>query len=105
MLLQRFREVARARLHLIEQPGVFDCDHGLIGKGLEESPFLVTEIDVGLSRDRHHADAAVLPHHRRDKIGEVSNEFGRAMQALRHIRTVQAVGVIDLLAGPQHGRC
>ena len=35
LLLERFREVAVARLQLLEQAGVLDGDHGLIGEGLE----------------------------------------------------------------------
>ena len=36
LLLQRLREIARARLHLVEQPHVLDRDHGLVGEGLDE---------------------------------------------------------------------
>ena len=36
LLLQRFGQVARARLHLVEQAHVLDRDHGLVGKGLQE---------------------------------------------------------------------
>ena len=36
LLLQRFGEVARARLHLVEQPHVLDRDHGLVGEGLDQ---------------------------------------------------------------------
>ena len=36
LLLQRFGQVARARLHLVEQPHVLDRDHGLVGEGLDE---------------------------------------------------------------------
>ena len=32
LLLQRLREVARSRLHLVEQPDILDRDHGLIGE-------------------------------------------------------------------------
>ena len=43
MLLQRLREVARARLHFIEQTNVADGDHGLIGEGLQQGNLFVAE--------------------------------------------------------------
>ena len=36
LLLQRLVEVARARLHLVEQPRVLDRDDGLVGESLEQ---------------------------------------------------------------------
>ena len=36
LLLQRLGKVARARLHLVEQPHVLDRDDGLVGEGLHE---------------------------------------------------------------------
>ncbi len=36
LLLQRLGEIARARLHLVEQPHVLDRDDGLVGEGLDE---------------------------------------------------------------------
>jgi hypothetical protein len=41
--LQRFREVARLRLHLIKQTDVADCDHGLIGESLQQGNLFVAE--------------------------------------------------------------
>ena len=43
LISQRLREVARLRLHFVEQPYVLDCDHGLVGKGLEQGDVLVAE--------------------------------------------------------------
>ena len=37
LLLKRFREIARLRLHLIEQPCILDGDHGLVGKGRQRA--------------------------------------------------------------------
>ena len=31
-----FLEVARLRLHLVEQPRILDRDHGLVGEGLDQ---------------------------------------------------------------------
>ena len=41
LLLQRLGELARARLHLVEQPRVLDRDHGLVGEGLDQLDLLV----------------------------------------------------------------
>ena len=43
LLLQRFGELALARLHLLEQPRVLDGDDGLVGEGLEQLDLLVGE--------------------------------------------------------------
>ena len=37
LLLQRLRDFAVARLHLLEKPHILDGDHRLIGKGLDQS--------------------------------------------------------------------
>ena len=34
------REIARARLHLVEQPHVLDGDYGLVGEGRNEFDLL-----------------------------------------------------------------
>ena len=34
LLLERLGQLARARLHLVEQPHVLDRDHRLVGEGL-----------------------------------------------------------------------
>ena len=43
LLLQRLRELARARLHLVEQPHVLDRDHRLVGEGGGQLDLLVGE--------------------------------------------------------------
>ena len=42
-LLDRLRELARARLHLVEQPHVLDRDHRLVGEGGDQLDLLVGE--------------------------------------------------------------
>ena len=37
LLLQRFGQFARARLHFVEQPCILDCDHCLVGERLASS--------------------------------------------------------------------
>ena len=36
---------SRAGLHLIEQSNVFDCDHRLIGEGLQQGDLFIAETD------------------------------------------------------------
>src|SRR5690242_7229970 len=43
LLLERLREIARARAHLIEQPDVLDRDHCLIGEGPDKRDLAVAE--------------------------------------------------------------
>src|SRR5262249_27976954 len=43
LLVQRSPQILIARLQLLEQPYVFDCDHGLISESLEECDLLVSE--------------------------------------------------------------
>ena len=43
LLLQRLGELARARLHLVEQPHVLDGDHRLVGEVRHELDLLVGE--------------------------------------------------------------
>ena len=43
LLLQRFRQLARSCLHLLEQPHIADRDHGLVGEGLQQGDLLVAE--------------------------------------------------------------
>ena len=43
LLLQRLGQLAVARLHLLEQAGVLDRDHRLVGEGLQQLDLLVAE--------------------------------------------------------------
>ena len=43
LLLQRLGKIARARLHLVEQPRVLDGDDGLVGESLEQRDLRVGE--------------------------------------------------------------
>ena len=56
LLVQRFFEVARPRLHLAEQARVLDRDHRLVGEGLDDLDFPVGEGDRLVSRHAENAD-------------------------------------------------
>ena len=58
LLLQRLAQLARARLHLVEQSHVLDRDNRLVGEGLEKSNLLIRKrLNFGTSKlncsDRH----------------------------------------------------
>ena len=60
MLLQRF-------LKLLEQPHVLDGDHGLVGKGLEESYLLFRERLDYQPANNNYADGNTLTQQRYSK--------------------------------------
>ena len=70
LLLQRLGKIARARLHLVEQPHVLDRDHRLVGEGRDQLDLLVgerphllrsdTNTPIGLSfAQQRHAERSV----------------------------------------------
>ena len=55
-MLQRLRQLVRARLDLVEQPHVLDRDHRLVGESADQLDLLVGE-GADSSSDQHdHAD-------------------------------------------------
>ena len=65
LLGERFFEIARARLHLVEQPRVLDGDDGLIGEGLQDRQFVGAERLQDVAKHDHGADGAVVLTQRR----------------------------------------
>jgi len=71
--LQRLRQIARARLHLVEQPHVLDRDDGLVGKGLHEFDLALGEgprlrahqredaFEFAVAQQRHAHAGAIVP--------------------------------------------
>ena len=55
------RQLARARLHLVEQPHVLDRDHGLVGEGLHQLDLLVGERPHLGATHRKHANGLFFP--------------------------------------------
>ena len=64
LLLQRLGKLARARLHLVEQPHILDRDHRLVGEGRDQLDLLVGE------RPTFCAIASITP------IGDPSRSSG-----------------------------
>ena len=80
LLLQRFRQVARLRLHLVEQTDVADGDHGLIGEGLKQGNLLFAErMNFGAAKydsanafafaQQRHAEDGAMTHAARQLAG------------------------------------
>ena len=74
LLLQRLGEIARARLHLVEQPHVLDRDHRLVGEGghqldLPGGERLHRRVCQGQDPDQH-----AVPHQGNAQHGPVSAE-------------------------------
>src|SRR5262249_49056452 len=59
-LLDGARELARARLDLIEQPHVLNRDHRLIGKGGHQLDFFLGERPYRSAQKRDYADGSPL---------------------------------------------
>ena len=60
LLRERLLEVARARLHLVEQPHILDGDHGLVGEGLDELDLPRVEwANLGAKHDEYADRSAV----------------------------------------------
>ena len=64
LLLQRLREIASARLQVLEQPDVFDRDHRLVGECRDQFNLLVREGAVLTSRQRKDADGFAVSQQR-----------------------------------------
>ena len=68
LLLQRLGEIARARLHLVEQPHVLDRDHGLVGEGLRAARSGVAVNGPGSpARHDERADRFAVAQQRHDR--------------------------------------
>jgi hypothetical protein len=67
--LQRFGEIARACLHLIEQPHVLDRYHRLVGKGGHQLDFLGAERPHGGAGQDEHADRRSFAQQRNPQRG------------------------------------
>ena len=62
LLLQRLREVARLRLHLLKQTDIADGDHRLIGKSLQQGNLLFAERIHFSATEQNRSDALALTH-------------------------------------------
>ena len=69
LLLQRLGQLARPRLHLVEQPHVLDRDHRLVGEGGDKLDLLVGEGSHRSAHQHDHADRHSLAQQRNAEHG------------------------------------
>ena len=77
LLLQRFAQVVCARLHLLKQPHILDCDHRLVGEGLNQLDLLVGKRLDGDPRQYQNTDRLSLAQHRHAERGALHHHSGR----------------------------
>ena len=75
LLLQRLGELARARLHLVEQAHVLDRDHRLVGEGGHQLDLLVGEWLHRLALQIDDADRRSFPQERDTEHGPNAANF------------------------------
>ena len=75
LLVQGFRELTRARLHLVEQPHVRDRDHRLVGEGLEQLNLGVREDARLPPRDEDGSDDLPLADHRHPEAATIATRL------------------------------
>jgi hypothetical protein len=80
LLLERFAEFARPRLHLVEQPHVLDRDYRLVCEGGDKLDLFVGErLDLRLPQ-RNRAQRGALAQHGHHKRGPILTELLRLPQ-------------------------
>ena len=99
-IVERGGELARARLHLVEQPHVLDRDDGLVGEGLDDLNLAIGEMARLLAREHQRALDAAFSEQRHAQQGAC----GVTMGIHRHdeIRVLETVGNSFHLARREH---
>ena len=82
LLLQRFGQVAVARLQLVEQPRVLDRDHRLVGEGLEHGDLSFGEHRRFGASDGDRSNRAAVAEHRHGKDAAKPGRLSQALQAI-----------------------
>src|SRR5262249_45122711 len=72
LLLQGFCQLARPRLHLLEQPCVLDGDDSLVSEGLGQFNFLVVECRYASAKQRHRANGNSFAQERNAHCGSMT---------------------------------
>ena len=94
-------EFARARLHLLEQPNVLDCDHCLVGKGRDQLDLFVGEwLDIRL-QDGDDPEERVLAQHRNREHGPVTLLLHQIdVFIIGLLQNIMAMDCLPLRGGP-----
>ena len=74
-------QLARARLHLVEQAHVLDRDHRLVGEGGHQLDLLVGERPYRLALQNDDPDRRSFPHERDTEHGPTAATFARFQKA------------------------
>ena len=97
LLLQRRLEIARARLHFVKQARVLDCDHRLIGEGLEQLHLMSGECARLPASDADHSDRGAPAHQRCDQHAAIAAQTREFPIQSRHMVRF-GVGELDRFA-------
>src|SRR4030095_15491056 len=94
LLVERRRQLAIARLELLEQPDVLDRDHGLVGEGLQQRNLLLGERAHLRAANGDGADRAAVADERYGELGAPGSTGGQRVvwklaQRLRRADVVQ----------------
>src|SRR5262249_15010577 len=85
LIVERFLDLTRACLHLVEQPHVFDGNHRLIGEGLDQLDLLVGE--------RPHVGAGEAQHAYWDALAQHGNSEHGAHPGPNPVESEVRVGI------------
>ena len=88
-LPDRLRELARARLHLVEQPHVLDRDHRLVGEGSDQLDLLLGKGINSGARQKQDADRSSLAEERNtERCPVVPNGYEPTQIVLRIVLNI-----------------
>src|SRR5262249_48801033 len=73
--LKGFAQLLGARLHLVEQPDILNCDHRLVGEGRDKIDLLLGEWVNHSSRQEYDTDWIFLSQKRNTKDGAKAPTF------------------------------
>ena len=85
---KRFLQARRLRLHLVEQAGVFDGNHRLVGEGLHQIDLAFGERARLGPRQHQHAFDLVIPEHRH---AQRRTNFVQGSRGHFHVRVLKNV--------------
>ena len=91
--LQRLGEVARARLHLVEQPHVFDRDDGLVGEGRDQLDLALRERNRRGAAQSERANQLAVAHERHAEHGP--HPANAHLFLFRIFRVAPGIGYLD----------
>ncbi|MEY9528684.1 hypothetical protein ABIF70_009825 [Bradyrhizobium japonicum] len=101
-IVERSGELPRAVLHLVEQAGVLDRDHGLVGKGLEQADRLVRERAGLAARHADGSDGNAVAQHRNHEDAAIAARPRQLPHGLREVGLVLHVAAEGVFTTRRH---